>query len=195
MAKYELDYKDFESEKKNKQTDNAEELLDWVETVVFAFFIVILIFTFLLRNANVEGDSMLPTLNNGDRLIVSHINYTPDNGDIVIVNAEHPALDKAIVKRVIALPGQTVDIDFSSGSVKVDGAELKEDYINELTFFDAGAHAYPVQVPENCIFVMGDNRNNSTDSRSEYVGFVPVDDVLGKVVLRIFPFNRIGVPE
>ncbi len=194
MAKYELNYEalDEETKKKNNSNKNGEEALEWIETVIYAFFIVIVIFTFLLRIANVDGESMLPTLNDGDRLIVSHIMYSPDNGDIVIVNSD--GLNKAIVKRVIAVEGQTVDIDFNAGTVKVDGNVLEESYINEITKLDEGGHQYPVTVPANCVFVMGDNRNNSTDSRDERVGFVPVDDILGKVVLRIFPFDSIGVP-
>ena len=162
--------------------------------ISFAFFTVILVFTFLLRIAVVSGESMLPTLQDKDRLIVSYLFYTPKNGDIVIVDCEDSILDKVIVKRVIATAGQTVDIDFDAGTVKVDGAVLEESYINNLTQLDEGAHEYPVTVPEGCVFVMGDNRMNSTDSRSPLVGFVPVDDILGKVVLRIFPFSSIGVP-
>lgn len=192
MAKYDINYEALEEEKK-KGTD-AEEVFEWVETIITAFFVVILIFTFLLRIAVVNGESMLPTLQDKDRLIVSYLFYTPKNGDIVIVNCDNPALDKVIVKRVIATAGQTVDIDFESGEVKVDGTVLKEDYIKDLTRLDEGGHNYPVTVPEGCIFVMGDNRMNSKDSRSPEVGFVPLDDVLGKVVLRIFPFTSIGVP-
>lgn len=192
MAKYDINYEALEEEKK-KGTD-AEEVFDWVETIITAFFVVILIFTFLLRIAVVSGESMLPTLEDKDRLIVSYLFYTPQNGDIVIVNCDDPALDKVIVKRVIATEGQTVDIDFSTGEVKVDGTVLQEDYIKDLTMLDEGGHSYPVTVPEDCIFVMGDNRMNSKDSRSPEVGFVPLDDVLGKVVLRIFPFTSIGVP-
>lgn len=193
MAKYELNYEVLDEDAKKKGGD-AEEFFDWVETIIFAFFTVILVFTFLLRIAVVSGESMLPTLQDKDRLIVSYLFYTPKNGDIVIVDCEDSILDKVIVKRVIATAGQTVDIDFDAGTVEVDGAVLEESYINNLTQLDEGAHEYPVTVPEGCVFVMGDNRMNSTDSRSPLVGFVPVDDILGKVVLRIFPFSSIGVP-
>ncbi len=192
MAKYELNYEVLDEEE--KKISGSENLFEWVETLVIAFFAVILFFTFVFRLAAVNGESMLPTLVDKDRLIVSYLFYTPKNGDIVIVNNDNPALEKVIVKRVIATEGQTVDIDFDSGEVKVDGKVLQEDYINNLTLLDEGGHSYPVTVPENCVFVMGDNRMNSTDSRSPLVGLVPEDEILGKVSLRIFPFSRFGVP-
>ena len=192
MAKYELNYEVLDEEE--KKVSSSENLFEWVETLVIAFFAVILFFTFVFRLAAVNGESMLPTLVDKDRLIVSYLFYTPKNGDIVIVNNDNPALEKVIVKRVIATEGQTVDIDFDSGEVKVDGKVLQEDYINNLTLLDEGGHDYPVTVPENCVFVMGDNRQNSLDSRDSRVGFVPEDEILGKVSLRIFPFSRFGVP-
>lgn len=192
MAKYELNYEVLDEEE--KKVSSSENLFEWVETLVIAFFAVILFFTFVFRLAAVNGESMLPTLVDKDRLIVSYLFYTPKNGDIVIVNNDNPALEKVIVKRVIATEGQTVDIDFDSGEVKVDGKVLQEDYINNLTLLDEGGHNYPVTVPENCVFVMGDNRMNSLDSRDSRVGFVPEEEILGKVSLRIFPFSRFGVP-
>ena len=208
MAKYELNYEALDDSK--KEVSSAEDYLDWVETIIFAFFAVILIFTFILRVANVDGESMLPTLVDGDRLIVSHLFYEPAAGDIVIVNNINghvynsdsqlvtvngiDSKSKVIVKRVIAVGGQEVRINFDTGEVFVDGAVIDEPYINNLTKMDEGGHQYPVVVPEGYVFVMGDNRMNSTDSRDQRVGFVEEDDILGKVLVRIFPFDSIGVP-
>ena len=193
MAKYQLHYEVIDEESKKKGTD-YEEAFEWVETLLISFFVVILVFTFLLRIAEVSGDSMNPTLNNNDRLIVSYLGYTPANGDIVLVDCNNTILEEVIVKRVIATEGQTVDIDFATGTVKVDGTVLEESYINNLTQLDERGHQYPVTVPADCVFVMGDNRMDSLDSRSEVVGFVNESDVLGKVIFRYFPFNSIGVP-
>ncbi|MGN1090620.1 MAG: signal peptidase I [Huintestinicola sp.] len=182
-----------EADQTVKKTSFYDEFLEWAETVIFAFFAVILLFTFLLRQANVDGESMMPTLLDKEKLIVHHLFYKPERGDIVIINSE--GLGKPIVKRVIAVGGDTVDIDFDTGVVKVNGEELHEDYILDLTKRDEYGHVYPVEVKEGCYFVMGDNRMNSLDSRSAAVGFVTEEEIMGKVIFRIWPINRIGVIE
>lgn len=182
-----------------------DEFLEWAETIIFAFFTVIILFTFIIRQANVDGESMLPTLEDGEKLIVHHLFYTPERQDIVIVDAnygyvynnnelkQNVGLGKPIVKRVIGLPGDVVDIDFETGAVSVNGEVLEESYIKDLTRRDEGGHDYPVVVPEGCYFVMGDNRMNSLDSRSGAVGFIPEDEIMGKVVFRLWPLKRLGV--
>lgn len=179
-----------------------DELAEMMESIIFSVFIVILVFTFLFRMSTVEGPSMQPTLYTGDRLIASHLFYTPENGDVIII--ESGALKKRLVKRVIALENQEINIDFESGKIYVDGEELNEQvytegaeltsdyFINEITQVDEGGFTYPLRVPKGCVFVMGDNRNNSTDSRNARLGCVPVEEITGKVIFRIYPFTKLG---
>jgi signal peptidase I len=161
------------------------ELYDWVQCVVTAVVFGILLFVFVGRTIGVEGDSMLQTLHNEDRVIMWSLFYAPTNGDVVIIKTDSYG-DKPLVKRVIAVGGQTVDINFDTNEVSVDGAVLAEGYINEPTREQLSFKG-PVTVPEGHVFVMGDNRNRSLDSRSESVGFVDVRNVLGKVLLVAVP--------
>ncbi len=177
----------------------TRELFDWVETFVFALVAVVIIFTFLFRIVTVDGRSMQPTLQNADRLVISNLFYTPKTGDVVVVQRD--GTDTApLIKRVIATGGQKIDIDFDTWTVTVidaDGTEhvLEEDYIQYIegesmrvgTAFSASD--YPLTVPEGYVFVMGDNRNDSTDSRYASVGMLREEYIVGRVLVRLFPIG------
>ncbi len=190
----------------DKQTAEKEGryLYEWVQALVCSVLTVVLVFTFGIRLIGVDGHSMVPTLQDGDRLLVttSLLSGDYEYGDIVIIQKGSFAGGEPIVKRVIATGGQTVDIDFETGAVYVDGTLLEEDYINELTFVEEGTE-FPLTVPEGSIFVMGDNRNHSSDSRDASLGTVDTRYVIGRAVILAFPgedettgkrdFGRIGL--
>lgn len=190
-----------EGEKKQTRTDRG--LYEWTQALVCSVLAVVLLFTFAARLIGVDGRSMVPTLQNGDRLLVVSPLLTDDyrQGDIVVLRKQS-FLEEPIVKRVIATGGQTVDIDFSSGSVYVEGRELEEPYIAELTFEEEGMK-FPLTVPEGSVFVMGDNRNHSNDSRDYRLGTVDERYIIGKAVFLLYPgpdsetkkqnFGRIGM--
>ena len=190
-------------ENEKKQRESGKDFYEWVQALVCSVLVVVMLFTFVIRMIGVDGHSMVPTLQDGDRLLVLNSMLYDDYkyGDIVVLRKD-TFLEEPIVKRVIATEGQTVDIDFSTGSVYVDGVLLKEDYINELTFTEEGTE-FPLTVPEGSIFVMGDNRNHSNDSRDSRLGTVDARYVIGKAVVLAFPgpdivmgkrdYSRIGV--
>ena len=169
----------------------ARGLYDWLQALAVALVCIILIFVFIGRFIYVDGDSMNPTLWDKDMMVVQTLGYTPAQGDVVVLNKHFDAAQAPIVKRVIAVGGQSVDIDYDTGSVFVDGVKLDEPYILE-----AMRSVYPLthcDVPEGSIFVMGDNRNNSADSRDTTLGVVDVRYVLGCARLILFPFRDFGV--
>ncbi|MDE6782011.1 MAG: signal peptidase I [Ruminococcus sp.] len=185
----------------------CREIVAFIEMIIITLFMMTMIFTYVLRVATVNGDSMKNTLISGDRLITTAFCNSPKQGDIVIIYAAdavtlnddgsldvRKGLRKTLVKRVIAVEGQTVGIDFERGAVYVDGKMLDESYITGLTHMDEGAFTgqYPVEVPEGYVFVMGDNRQVSKDSRSSELGFVAVENIIGKVLLRISPLETFG---
>jgi signal peptidase I len=167
-----------------------EEAFDWVESIVFSVAVVVLIFTFVFRIIGVEGTSMTNTLQNGNRVIVTGVNYTPKQFDIIVLSTK-AVRSAPIIKRVIAVGGQTVDLDYKANKVYVDGKAIDESFIKE-PMRQCGDVTLPLTVPKGCVFVMGDNRNDSLDSRYSSVGCVDVRNILGKAVLRIFPFSEFG---
>lgn len=177
--------------------------LEYLELFTLCLCAIMLIFACGIRLCRVSGDSMLPTLKNQQMLLVSDILYTPENGDIIIFHQTSdvdPRFNEPIVKRVIATGGQHLVIDFKQKTVTVDGVTIDEDYIQLIydgeyhIFADYGMSrgVFDAVVPEGHLFVMGDNRNNSSDSRSSVIGFVDARRVLGKVLLRLSPAEAFG---
>ena len=169
----------------------GQNLLEWYEALISAALVLVLIFSFFFRIIQVDGSSMVPTLINGDKLIVWGAGYSPKRGDVVIVDS-YTSYGKPLVKRVIAKGGDTISIDYETGTVTVNGEVLQEDYIAERTYLGYDV-TFPYTVPEGTVFVMGDNRNQSLDSRSSYVGCIDERDILGKVLLCFLPFSDFGV--
>ena len=223
----------------------AKEIYEWVSSIAIAVVLALIINQFIFALVMVDGQSMEPTLHHAERLIVRKAFYTPEQGDIVILKSE--AIQKYIVKRVIALPGQTIDFD-DNMDVYVNGEMLTEPYINQKQLSSGNLYAYPLTVPkkgeiaelryiiteanlksglgtmtfemlpdgtakvtgselvedgvfeegkttykQDCYFVMGDNRNHSSDSRT--LGLIPASEVVGKSSVRVFPFSQIGMVE
>ncbi|CDC69014.1 MULTISPECIES: signal peptidase I [environmental samples] len=170
-----------------KQTE-GRGAYEWVQALVCSVLTVVLIFTFVVRIVRVSGESMRETLQDQDMLVVLNnwLCGTYEQGDIVILQRDDFYGGEPIVKRVIATEGQTVDIDFDAGVVYVDGTALEEPYTREPTWTQEGTE-FPLTVPEGCIFVMGDNRNDSDDSRDSALGPVDTRCVLGRALLLAVP--------
>ena len=183
-----------EKEKVPPEVKARREAYDWIQSLISALLICVLVFVFVLRIMDVHGTSMFPTLNNGDKVLVSDLFYEPSRGDIVVFKKDSYDDNKALVKRVVAVAGDVVNIDFERGVVYVNGEALEEDYIDVLTTTKIDFIG-PQTVPDNCLFVMGDNRNASTDSRDKRIGMVDKRLVIGKVLLVVYPFNSFGSVE
>ena len=163
-------------------TDTRKDTYDWIQCLISALIICVLLFVFVIRVVDVRGTSMWPTLQNGDKMLVSDLFYKPKQGDIIVFTKDEYDPDKALVKRVIAVAGQEINIDFANGLVYVDGEVIEEAYINEATQKKLDFIG-PQTVPEGCVFVMGDNRNHSADSRSDRYGYISTARIVGRVVL------------
>ena len=174
--------------KKNDHKSNKDEILSWIKVIVSALLIAIVLRTFVFQMALVNQVSMDPTLHEGQMLVISKINYfvgDPDRGDIIVLKDDIE--NKLLIKRVIGLPGEVIQL--KDGKVFIDSKELQPDYTISPTF------AYTQEewtLPAGEYFVLGDNRENSRDSRVENVGLVQRESIVGKAVFRIWPFNKLG---
>jgi signal peptidase I, bacterial type len=168
-----------------------KKFLSW--TVVIALSVALVaIVAFIALYINVVGvfgESMQNTLQSGDFVMVENFFYNPQHGDIVMVHKKDKQSSFPIVKRVIAVAGDTINLNRGNGEVYLNGTLLNEPYIAETMSANYGNSDYPQTVPENHIFVMGDNRNHSEDSRHEEVGMVEKDRIIGKVIMRILPLS------
>ena len=165
-----------------------KEFYDWVECAVMAVIFVVLLFTFIGRTSVVSGQSMIRTLESGDMLLISRIGYRAEQGDIVVATKPY-SHNEPIIKRIIATGGQTVDIDFEEGIVYVNGEQLDEPYTHTPTNRDYDME-FPLTVPEGYLFLLGDNRNGSYDSRAREIGLVDERYIMGKAYFRVMPFSE-----
>ena len=196
--------------KEKKEFNPLKDTYEWIRCIILAIIACVLIFVLVARVIDVRGSSMLPTLEDGDKIIITRLAGGYENGDIVVLRKDSFRAEP-IVKRVIGIAGQTVEINFVEGTVSVDGHVLNEPYVFEKTYDsyhimdplyydvygidpkdDVGEGWVRVTVPEGHIFVMGDNRNNSSDSRVSTIAFVDTRDVMGKAVFRMYPFFKVG---
>lgn len=170
------------------------DLYFWLQALVMALIALILVFTFLGRVVGVDGDSMVPTLHDGDMILLQSAGYTPRQNDVIVLTKPFGPFRGPIVKRVIAVGGQTVEIDYAAGTVLVDGLPLEEPYLNEVMCAPSDPHETisSATVPEGCLFVMGDNRNHSSDSRDERLGVVDARYVLGRATAVLLPLSHAG---
>ena len=180
-----------QNEKKKQQQEQGSDTYDWMQSVVTAFLFCVIVFAFFVRIIGVIGQSMEPSFHEGDSVVISRLFYEPRQGDVVVLR-KLSFQEEPIIKRIIATGGQTVDIDFEAGVVYVDDQPLEEPYTAEAVRMPLDFDG-KITVPENSVFVMGDNRNHSTDSRSRNLGFVDERYIMGKVLFQLLPLGKFGL--
>ena len=175
-----------------RELASRRDAYDWIQCLTSALIVCVLMFVFLFRVIDVKGTSMVPTLHNQDKMLVSGLFYKPKKGDIVVFKKDEYDPNKALVKRVIATEGDVVNIDFDNGIVYINEEPIEDNYINDLTKTKLDFIG-PQTVPEGCVFVMGDNRNMSTDSRKKEIGMVDSRLLIGRVYCVLFPMDSFGL--
>lgn len=197
--------------KEKKTVDPLKDTYEWIRCIVISVIVCVLAFLLVARVIQVQGSSMLPNLEQGDRIVITRLAGAYKQGDIVVLKADH-FKNEPLVKRVIGVGGQTITLDFATGDISVNGVVLQEPYIYERTIDshdimdpryydvygidpekDVTSTSVTITVPEGYLFCMGDNRNNSSDSRVASIGYIDTRNVMGKAVFRLFPLNKIGV--
>lgn len=185
--------------------DWKQDLFDWLQLLVVVLVVVVGLFTFLVGIIGVDGSSMYPTLHDRDMMLVQRIAYTPRRGDVIVLRKDNTFDNRALVKRVIATGGQTVYIDYESNTITVDGRVLDEPYLNyeedeygddymaQISGLDLEYVNREFTVPEGYLFVCGDNRNHSSDSRTAELGMVDERYVIGRVLMVFFPFTHFSL--
>ncbi len=188
-----------ETEEEQKPRRPGAGLYEWLQLFLGCVVAAVVLFNCVARLTRVDGSSMDNTLQDGEIMLIWSLGYIPKQGDIVVLNKTPVVLPgwnepRAIIKRVIATGGQTVDVDYNTGTVYVDGQRLDEPYIKEEMYLPYASTMSQThwEVPEGSVFVMGDNRNGSTDSRDEQLGPVDTDYILGRAVLALWPIERFG---
>ena len=180
--------------KKEDTAGWAGDLFTWLQALTFALVIIMIVFTFFARIIGVDGHSMEPTLQDRDMLLLQCAGYEPRQGDVVVLHKSFSTTGEPIVKRVIAVGGQSVHIDYDSSTVYVDGEPVDDSYLGEPMVQPGSSTMQGTDwdIPEGSVFVMGDNRNNSSDSREESLGPVENQYVLGRALVVLFPFSHFG---
>ena len=176
----------------NTKRTLSKTVVEFISVIATSIVAIMLIFTFAFRIVGVSGPSMMNTLINGDWLLVSAFVTEPERGDIVIITQPN-SFNEPIVKRVIAVGGDTIDIDFDKATVSINGKVINEPYLGSPTTNDEHAWQYPLTLKEGQVFVMGDNRQHSSDSRSPDIGLIDENYILGQVLLRFSPISEFKI--